>query len=106
MCPTSGPVAIVTGGSSEVGGELARSLAAQGYAIVVVYIDDQRAVEATVEEILAAQGAAVAVRADVTDELDVERVFEESVAAFGGADVVVHTTPEDPAVLARYAARR
>jgi 3-oxoacyl-[acyl-carrier protein] reductase len=34
-------------------------------------------------------GAAVAVRADVKDELDVERLFEESRSAFGGVDVVV-----------------
>jgi NAD(P)-dependent dehydrogenase (short-subunit alcohol dehydrogenase family) len=106
MCPTSGPVAIVTGGSSGVGGALARSLAGQGYAIVVVYLDDQRAAEAAVDEILGARGAAVAIRADVTDELDVERVFTESIAAFGGVDVLVHTTPDDPSVLSRDAARR
>jgi len=106
MSLTSEPVAIVTGGSPGLGGELARSLAGQGYAVVVVYLDDQRAVEALIDEIFAANGAAVAVRADVTDELDVERLFAETVDAFGGVDVIVHTTTEDPAVLACYAARR
>jgi NAD(P)-dependent dehydrogenase (short-subunit alcohol dehydrogenase family) len=105
MRPTSGLVAIVTGGSSGAGREIARSLAGQGHAIVVVYLDDQRSVEATVDAILAARGTAVAIRADVTDELDVERVFTESVAAFGEVDVLVHTTTDDPSVLYRYATR-
>jgi 3-oxoacyl-[acyl-carrier protein] reductase len=105
MRPTSGLVAIVTGGSSGAGREVARSLAGQGHAIVLLYLDDQRGVEAAIDAILAARGTAVALRADVTDELDVERVFAESVAAFGEVDVLVHTANEDPSVLYRYAAR-
>ncbi len=32
----------------------------------------------------------MAIRADVADDLDVERMFAETIAAFGGIDVVVH----------------
>jgi NAD(P)-dependent dehydrogenase (short-subunit alcohol dehydrogenase family) len=84
-------VAIVTGGSRGAGREIARTLASRGYAVVVVYLRDQGAAEAAVEEILAADGTALAVRADLTDELDVERLFAETVAAFGRVDVVVLT---------------
>ena len=84
-------VAIVTGGSGGTARDVARSLAARGYAVVVVYMRDRSEAEATVDEILAANGTALAVRADVTDELDVERLFEETTAAFGRVDVVVHT---------------
>ena len=45
-------------------------------------------------------------RADLADDLDVQRLFAESIAAFGGVDVVVHTTAESPALLYRHAARR
>jgi 3-oxoacyl-[acyl-carrier protein] reductase len=83
-------VAIVTGGSRGVGRETIRRLAASGYAVVVNYLHNQRAAESTVEAILADKGAAVAVRADVADELDVQRLFAETTAAFGGIDVVVH----------------
>jgi 3-oxoacyl-[acyl-carrier protein] reductase len=86
-------VAIVAGGSHAVGREVVRALASRGFAIVVVYLDDQGAAEATVEEVLADGGAAVAVRANLTDDLDVERLFRESVAAFGGIDVVAYTEP-------------
>jgi 3-oxoacyl-[acyl-carrier protein] reductase len=88
--PPQGRVAIVTGGSHGVGRAIVRSLAVRAHAVVVNYLHDQRAAESTVEMVLADNGAAVAVRADVTDELDVERLFAETDWIFGGVDVVVH----------------
>ena len=99
-------VAIVTGGASEFGREVARRLAGRGYAIVVVYLDHQRRVEATVEQLLAADGTAVAVRADLADELDVRRLFDETIAVFGAVDVVVDTTSPPASVLRRQAEDR
>jgi 3-oxoacyl-[acyl-carrier protein] reductase len=63
---------------------------ARGYAVVVNYLHDQRAAESAVEAILENNGSAVAVRADIADDLDVKRLFAETIAAFGGIDVVVH----------------
>jgi 3-oxoacyl-[acyl-carrier protein] reductase len=83
-------VAIVTGASRGVGRAAIGRLAADGYAVVVNYLHDQRAAESTVEAILAGNGNAVAVRADIADDLDVNRLFAETIAAFGGIDVVVH----------------
>jgi 3-oxoacyl-[acyl-carrier protein] reductase len=99
------PVAIVIGGSCGAGREIARTLASRGYAVIVVYLRDQGAAETAVDEILAANGTALAVRADVTDELDVERLFDETTAAFGGVDVVVHTAIRGTAVINRQSAR-
>jgi NAD(P)-dependent dehydrogenase (short-subunit alcohol dehydrogenase family) len=99
------PVAIVTGGSSETGRDVARVLAGWGWAIVVVYLEHQRMAEATVADILAAEGTIVAVRADLGDDLDVERLFAESSAAFAGVDVVVHVTAAPASFLYRHAAR-
>jgi 3-oxoacyl-[acyl-carrier protein] reductase len=99
-------VAIVSGGSCGAGREIARKLASRGYAVVVVYLRDQAEAEAAVEELLAAGGTAVAVRADVTDELDVERLFAETKAAFGDVDVVVHAALRSASVVNREAARQ
>jgi 3-oxoacyl-[acyl-carrier protein] reductase len=99
-------VAIVTGGSCEPGREIARTLARRGYAVVVVYLHDQRRAEAAVQEIVGADGAALAIRADVDDELDVERLFDETTAAFGHVDVVVHAAGHGRRVVDRQAARR
>jgi 3-oxoacyl-[acyl-carrier protein] reductase len=102
----SSAVAIVTGGSCGNGRDMARKLASRSFAVVVVYVRDQAEAETAVDEILTANGTALAVRADVTDELDVERLFDETTAAFGGVDVVVHTAVRGTAVVNRRAARR
>ncbi len=86
----AGHVAIVTGGSRGVGRAAIQRLAARGCAVIVNYLHDQRAAESTVEAILANNGNAVAVRGDIADDLDVKRLFAETIAAFGGIDVVVH----------------
>jgi NAD(P)-dependent dehydrogenase (short-subunit alcohol dehydrogenase family) len=98
-------VAIVTGGASGSGREVARALAGWGWAVVIVYLEHQRTAEATVDEILAAGGTVVAVRADPADDLDVQRLFAESIAAFAGVDVVVHTTTRSASLLYQNAAR-
>ena len=98
-------VAIVTGGASGTGREVARALTDWGWAIVIVYLEHQRTAEATVEEILAAGGNVVAVRADPADDLDVQRLFAESISAFAGVDVVVHTTTCSASLLYQNAAR-
>jgi 3-oxoacyl-[acyl-carrier protein] reductase len=98
-------VAIVTGGSSRPGGDVACALSVWGWPVVVVYLEHQRRAEAAVAGIIAAGGRTVAVRADLADDLDVQRLFAESIAAFGGVDVVVHTTPQSPSLLHRHAAR-
>ena len=80
----TGRVAIVTGGSRGIGRAVARKLASRGYAVVIDYARNQGAADLAVEEILAGNGTALAVRADV------ERLFSETIEAFGDIDVLVH----------------
>jgi 3-oxoacyl-[acyl-carrier protein] reductase len=82
-------VAIVAGATRGIGQAVAGRLADAGWFVVVNYAHDQRLAESTVEEILARGGVAEAVRADVTDELDVERLFSEAIDSCGGIDAVV-----------------
>lgn len=86
-----GRVVIVTGGSRGIGRETIDRLATLGYAVVVNYIHDQQTAESTVEAVLERHGDAVAIRADVGDELDVQRLFEQTIETFGAVDAVVHT---------------
>ncbi len=104
--PATDAVAIVSDGCSRIGREVVRRLVVRSYAIVVVYLDDQRSAEVAIEGLLATNGAAVAVRADLSDELDVERLFDEARAAFGGVDAVIHTAARAAPVLYRHAALR
>jgi 3-oxoacyl-[acyl-carrier protein] reductase len=74
-----------------MGREAVQRLASLGYAVVVNYVHDQRTAESTVETVLEHRGAAVAIRADVSDDLDVERLFGQTIETFGSVDAVVHT---------------
>jgi 3-oxoacyl-[acyl-carrier protein] reductase len=86
-----GRVVIVTGGSRGVGRTAVRQLADLGYAVAVNYLHDQQEAERTVDAVIEGRGAAIAIRADVADELDVERLFAQTIETFGAIDAVVHS---------------
>ena len=82
--------AIVTGASGGIGSSIAKRLAKDGFSVVVNYAGKPAPAEAVIADIKAAGGQGIAVQADVANAADVERLFKESLAAFGRPDVVVH----------------
>ena len=68
---------------------LFRSLAADGFAVIVNYAGDEAAAQATVDAIRAAGGQARAVQADVSRAADVAALFDTAKRQFGRVDVVV-----------------
>ena len=82
-------VALVTGATSGMGLEIARSLAQEGHRVFVC-ARHQDAVEATVKD-LQNQGLDVdGIACDVTDTDDVDRLFHACVDRFGPVDVLVN----------------
>jgi NAD(P)-dependent dehydrogenase (short-subunit alcohol dehydrogenase family) len=69
---------IVTGASRGIGAATARLAAERGYAVCLNYRRDHSSAIQVLNEIHAAGGRAVAVRADVGDEADVGRLFDEA----------------------------
>jgi glucose 1-dehydrogenase len=84
-----GQVAIVTGASSGLGAGAAKGLAASGAAVVINYHSQPEPAQKLAEEIIAAGGQAIAVGADVSDEQDVEKLFAETLKAFGRVDILI-----------------
>src|SRR5258705_5256265 len=82
--------AIVTGASGGIGGSIAKRLAKDGFSVVVNYAGKPAPAQAVVADIKAAGGQGIAVQADVAIAANVERLFKESIDAFGRPDVVVH----------------
>jgi NAD(P)-dependent dehydrogenase (short-subunit alcohol dehydrogenase family) len=79
--------AIVTGGAGGIGRATALAFGAEGARVAVVDLNGEGAI-AVADEINAIGGAAIAFTADVSMEVDVRRVVDETVAAFGGIDVL------------------
>ncbi|HEX9274218.1 MAG TPA: SDR family NAD(P)-dependent oxidoreductase, partial [Candidatus Binatia bacterium] len=84
--------AIVTGASRGIGRAVAKRLGQDGFAVVVNYASSASQAESVVAEIKAAGGEAIAVKADISNKADVERLFEETLKHFGSIDVVVNNS--------------
>jgi len=76
--PSSPRIALVTGGSRGLGKSAALHLARDGVGVIVTYVGQQAAAEATVAEITGAGGRAVALRLDLADSASFP-AFAESV---------------------------
>jgi 3-oxoacyl-[acyl-carrier protein] reductase len=83
-------VAIITGASGGIGGSIAKRLSKEEFAVVVNYAGKAGPAQSLVADVKAAGGQGIAVQADVAIAEDVERLFKESMDAFGRPDVVVH----------------
>ena len=84
-------VALVTGsGKRRVGSHVAEALAARGYGLVIHYRNSALEAAAAVEKFHQRGIAAVALQADLTDELAARRLIDQALTHFGRLDVLVN----------------
>jgi NAD(P)-dependent dehydrogenase (short-subunit alcohol dehydrogenase family) len=81
---------IVTGASRGIGAAIAGRLASDGYGVVVNYAADAEGAESVVSAITGAGGRAVAVRADVASEDEVEAMFGRALEQMGPLAALVN----------------
>ncbi|MEM7174856.1 MAG: SDR family oxidoreductase [Chlamydiota bacterium] len=85
-----GQKAIVTGGSSGIGKGVALALAYAGADVVVNYSGSEEKAEAVAHEISRQGRKALAVKADVSQESDVEKLFQQVISQWGTVDILIN----------------
>lgn len=83
-------VVLVTGSSRGIGASIAKAFAEEGATVIINYVQNQTAAESVVQVCLELGGDAWAIKADVTSEEAIDRMFEEILLETGRIDVVVN----------------
>jgi len=93
-------IGLVTGGSRGIGRAISLALAEKGWSVAINYRGGAQAAGETVQAIRAAGGTAQAIQADISQTADRARLVEETLAAFGGLDLLVNNAGMAPRVRA------
>jgi len=88
--PLAGQVALITGAAKRIGRSIALRLAADGADIVVNYATSKPEADTLLAEIKSAGRRAIAVQADVSHRLDVQKLFSAAENEFGRLDILVN----------------
>jgi NAD(P)-dependent dehydrogenase (short-subunit alcohol dehydrogenase family) len=88
--PLAGKRALVTGGAKRIGRALALTLAEAGADVAITYRGSEAEALATVSELQAFGGKALAVRCDLREEASVDAAVAAAVEGLGGLDVLVN----------------
>lgn len=86
----TGKTAIVTGGARGIGRSIALTLAAAGANIVINYTSSSKAAEEVVEEAKKLGVSALAVKADVSKNDEIENLVKEVLNHFSSIDILVN----------------
>jgi NADP-dependent 3-hydroxy acid dehydrogenase YdfG len=89
MKSIKGLVAVVTGGGSGIGREVAISLCKEGVRVVICG-RRQASLDETMRMIQGEGGAATAVQADVSKEQDVDRLVKAALSTYGTLDILIN----------------
>lgn len=85
-------VAIITGASSGIGKAIAIELAKNGASVVINYNSSRERALDTLHEVKAEGGKGIIVKADVSKEKDILRMFDKTLETFGRLDIMVANT--------------
>jgi len=86
----TGKVALVTGSSRGIGKTIAEELALNGAKVIVNYAGNSEKATEVVAGIIKQGGEAMAIQADISRIIEVERLFQSAMEAYGQIDILVN----------------
>jgi enoyl-[acyl-carrier protein] reductase III len=84
-----GKVALVTGSSRGIGRAIAHKLASEGADVIINYFRRKSTAQATAQEAIAMGVKALAIKANVGEAEQIDKMFDEIEAEFGRLDILV-----------------
>jgi len=90
-----GKIALITGSDSGIGQASAVEFAKEGAHVVVNYLSDADGADRTRQAVQAEDRRALVVQCDVSDESQVEAMFDEAMQAFGTLDILMNNAGVD-----------
>jgi glucose 1-dehydrogenase len=85
-----GQTAIVTGASSGIGKAIALAMGREGANVTINFNSNQESANEIVREIQSYGSQAIAVKANVSKAADVQKMFRQTLDAFGSLDILVN----------------
>jgi 3-oxoacyl-[acyl-carrier protein] reductase len=86
----TGKVALVQGGSRGIGAAIARRLARDGATVALTYASSADKAQEVVEQIEAAGGRAIAIKADSADAVQIKAAVQHAADTYGKIDILVN----------------
>jgi len=83
-------VAVVSGGTRDIGKAIVLKLASEGAKVVINYFNNDENAKATQAEVKALGAESILVRGDMANKDDVESLVNQATEAFGGVDILVN----------------
>ena len=83
-------VVVVTGSSRGIGRELVKTFSKEGANVVINYLKSENAANELFEEILTYNPNCIKVKADVTKQEDVSKLYNQTVSTFGKVDILIN----------------
>lgn len=88
--PLANQVAIVTGASRGIGAEIAKELARKGATVVATYSSSEKEMENVIHDIEEQGGYAIAIKANVSEGEDSQRLIDEVLKQFSKIDILIN----------------
>lgn len=88
-------IALITGSDSGIGQAAAIEFAREGANVVITYHNDREGAEKTLEEVEKTGQKGHVIQVDVSDEQQVEKMFEEALNKFGSLDILMNNAGID-----------